>query len=86
MDIIGIGKDECIVCTMTLEEIERVAGVHGKPHISGRFKAGKEINISKVYDKVSKINEKQSELIQAANDVISAANDIKSNIVLTDEE
>lgn len=95
MKIIGKGKpvrndqqviiDQTIIVEITETEARKITGVDGKPQISGRFKPGREVNISPVYDKVAKINEKQTELIAAARAVKTSADDILANIVLTEE-
>lgn len=84
MKILGVGKNKAIIAELTEEEIDMITGVHGKPHISGRYKAGKDVNISKTYNKVDKINRKNSELKAAVQKIKSAADDIDNNLILGD--
>jgi hypothetical protein len=93
MKFIGTGKvakDESgkvterrYVAELTEAEIDMITGVAGRPHISGRYKPGKEVNISAIYQKVKQINEKHAIIKSAVRAIKSSADDIDSSIPLT---
>ena len=95
MKIIGKGEpvrndqneviDQTILVEMTETEARKVTGVDGKPQIAGRFRPGRELGISGVYDSVAKINEKQAELRASLVSIKAAAADMENSLILTDE-
>ena len=94
MKIIGLGKvtkDESgkvterrYVVEITEDEADMITGVAGRPHISGRYKPGKQVNITAIYDKVKAINEKHAEIKAAAIKLKSDADDIANALPLGD--
>jgi len=92
MKIIGKGKpirddqnvviDEVILVSMTVTEARKITGVDGRPIIAGRFKPGREVNISAVYSKVQEINTKETELRAAMQSIRSAADNIENSLNL----
>ena len=92
MEIIGTGKitkDEDgnviqrdIVVEITEKEADMITGVAGRPHQSGRYKPGRNVNISSIYNKVKRINEKHAEIKAAALKVKTDADVISNSIPL----
>ena len=95
MKIIGIGEprkdeagkvtDKTILVEMTIDEADMVNGVAGRPHISGRYKAGREIGLTAIYKKVKLINEKTATIKSAVRAIKSSADDIDNNLPLNEE-
>lgn len=91
MIFVGIGKksqvqgETILLVEMTEAEADMIAGVAGKPHISGRYKPGKNVNVTKIYNKVKQINEKHAQIINATNGIKTKADDIKNALPLTEE-
>ncbi|KKN73171.1 hypothetical protein LCGC14_0403440 [marine sediment metagenome] len=93
MKFLGIGKvtkdddgkvtERCYVAELTEAEADMITGVAGKPHISGRYKPGIEVNVTAVYQKVKRINEKYAEIKAAVIAVKTSADDIDNAIPLT---
>lgn len=82
MKIIGISGNKGLIVEMSESEIMKVSGVAGKPVISGRFKPGRDVNISPIYDKVEKINTKNAELKTALAAIKTAASDMENSLIL----
>jgi len=86
MKIIGAGKvakddqgkviGREILVSMTEVEADQVTGIAGKPHIAGRYKPGRVINISGIYEKVERIIKKEATIKLAANQTKAHADDI----------
>ncbi len=92
MKFLGVGKitkvdnvvtERRYIVEITETEADQITGVAGRPHISGRYKPGKSVNISVIYDKVKRINEKHAEIKAAAQELQSDAADIANSIPLT---
>lgn len=90
MEFVGIGKvnkqnsDKTIyVVEITEAEADMITGVAGKPHISGRYKPGVEVNLTAIYNKVEQINKKQAAILAATTTIKSSADDIKNSLPLT---
>ena len=89
MKFIGIGKKSTkagktiLVAEFTEAEADMITGVAGRPHISGRYKPGIEVNIAKIYQKVKTINEKHDAIKQAVTTIKSRADDISNALPLT---
>ncbi len=93
MKFIGIGKikkdqngkvaERKYIVEMTEVEADKITGVAGKPHISGRYKPGMQINISAIYDKVERINKRHTEIKAAAIELQADAADMVDAIPLT---
>lgn len=79
------GKDDSreYIVLITEAEADMITGITGKPHISGRYKPGAEVNISVIYDKVKLINDKHEEIVAAAIELKSDADEIATAIPLT---
>ncbi len=91
MKFLGIGKIDKqdtsktkYIIEMTEDEVDRITGIAGKPHISSRYKPGVEVDISVIYDKVKAINERHAEIKAAATELVADANEIANAIPLTD--
>ena len=88
MKIIGTGKKvggkSSIIVEISEAEADMITGIAGRPHISGRYKSGRTVNIAKMYDKVKLINEKYKEIKSAAAKLKSDADDIGNSIPLGD--
>lgn len=82
MNILGVGKDKSIIVELTEAEADMITGVAGKVHISGRYKAGKSVNVAEIYNKVDTINKKSVELKAAAVTIRDAVDTIENNIIL----
>lgn len=93
MKFIGLGKvtknnegkviERKYVVELTEAEADMITGVAGKPHISGRYKPGIEVNVTAIYQKVKSINEKYAEIKAAVAAVKTSADDIDNAIPLT---
>ena len=92
MELIGLGKvtkvdgvvtERVYVAELTEKEFDKITGIAGKPHNSGRYKVGRKVNISKIYDKVKMINDKHAEIKAAVIAVKASADSIDNSIPLT---
>lgn len=93
MEFLGLGKvtrdkdgtvtERRYIVEMTEVEADMITGIAGKPHISGRYKPGKQVNIATIYDKVKRINERHAEIVAAATEIKSDADDMVKAIPLT---
>lgn len=93
MKILGTGKvtkvegqvtERRYIVEITEDEADMITGIAGRPHISGRYKPGREVNIGEIYNKVKSINEKHAEIKAAAIELKSDAEDIENAIPLTE--
>lgn len=92
MKFLGLGKvtkdgqgkvvERRYVVELTEAEIDMITGVAGRPHISGRYKPGHEVNITAIYQKVKQINEKHAIIKSAVRAIKSGADDIDNSIPL----
>lgn len=71
------------VVEITEDEADRITGVAGRPHISGRYKPGVTVNITAIYNKVKQINERYAEIKAAVIAVKASADEIDNAIPLT---
>lgn len=71
-----------LLVEITEAEADMITGVAGRPHISGRYKPGKEVNITAIYQKVKQINEKHTIIKSALRAIKSSADDIDNSIPL----
>lgn len=59
MEIVGRGQpvneQKHYIVDMSEIEIDKILGVADKPHISGRYKPGQILSISKIYNKIKKL-------------------------------
>ena len=95
MEIIGLGEpvkdedgkviDKKYIVEITETEFDMITGIAGKPHISSRYKPGRDVNIANIYNKVKKINEKEAIIRSAAATVKASADSITNSIPLTGE-
>jgi len=85
MEILGLGKvtktdgavtEREYIANLAEKELDMITGVAGKVHISGRYKPGARINISRIYSKVKHLNEKEAEIKAAAEETKTNANEI----------
>lgn len=95
MKIIGLGEkikdfdgivgvtEQCYIVEVTEGEFDMITGIAGRPHISSRYKPGRDVNIAKIYDKVKKINEKEAVIKKALQAVKKGADEIDKSIPLT---
>ena len=93
MEIIGLGKpvkdeqgvviDKKYIVEITETEFDMITGIAGRPHISSRYKPGRDVNIANIYNKVKKINEKEAIIRSAAATVKASADSITNSIPLT---
>ena len=93
MEILGLGKitkdqsgtvtERRYIVEITETEADMITGVAGRPHISGRYKPGRDINIATIYDKVKRINVSHAEIIAAAAEINADADDIANALPLT---
>lgn len=90
MKFLGIGKVNKLdanktiyIVRITEAEADMITGVAGKPHITGRYKPGMEVNIAKIYEKVKRINERHAEIKAAAVELQADAKDMETAIPLT---
>jgi len=92
MKFIGIGKitkkdgkvtERRYIVDMTETEADMITGIAGRPHISGRYKPGRQVNIAAIYDKVKRINERHAEIIAGAKEIQADAADLENAIPLT---
>ena len=92
MKIIGLGKvtkaegvvtERRYILDVTEEEFDMITGIAGRPHVSGRYKPGREVNIAGIYQKVKNINEKHAEIKAAAIEVQADAAEIANSIPLS---
>ena len=90
MVFLGIGKVDkqdtsktIYIVELTEDEVDRITGIAGRPHIASRYKPGVEVNISVIYDKVKAINEKHAEIKAAAVELQADAADMENAIPLT---
>jgi len=92
MQFLGIGKttkdaqgnvtERKYIVEITEDEADRITGVAGKSHISGRYKPGVTVNITAIYDKVKRINERHAEIVAAAKELQADAADMEKAIPL----
>ncbi len=91
MKIIGLGKitkkngvvtKRIIVAEFTEKEADMITGIVGKPHIAGRYRPGREVNIAAIYNKVERINRNEAKIKKAMLEVKSNADDITNSIPL----
>ena len=78
------GKRNYLV-EMTEIEIDKVSGIANKPHNSGRYRAGKIINVSRTYSRLSKIVERMEEIKVNMQEVRQAAQLIEDNLPIIEE-
>ena len=78
----GVVTERHYIVDITEDEADRIMGIAGRPHISGRYRPGVGVNISVIYDKVKQINDKHAEIVAAAQEVKSDADDIASALPL----
>lgn len=78
----GVVTERKYVVEITEAEADMITGVAGRPHISGRYKPGKTVNVTAIYDKVKAINEKHDEIKAAMISVKASADDINNSIPL----
>lgn len=85
MRFLGLGKvtkkdgeviERCYIVDMTETEADMITGIAGRPHITGRYKPGKQVNIADIYNRVKHLNEKETKIKAAANETITNANEI----------
>lgn len=85
MKILGNGKtgsSKTIIVEITEKEADMFTGVHGRPHITGRYKKGQNVNITAIYNKVQGINKKHAEIKAAAQKIKTNADDIDKALPL----
>lgn len=86
MKILGIGKikkdaqgkvtERRYIVEITEVEADMITGIAGKPHIAGRYKPGRQVDIATIYDKVKRINERHAEIIAGATEIKKDATDM----------
>ncbi len=95
MEILGLGEpvkdvdgkviDKKYIIEVTETEFDMITGIAGRPHISSRYKPGRDVNITDVYQRVKRINEKEAIIRSAAQTVKVSADSITNSIPLTGE-
>ena len=90
MKFLGTGKVDkkdssktIYIVEITEDEADKITGVAGKVHISGRYKPGVTVNISAIYDKVKAINERHAEIVAGVKELQADAAELESKIPLT---
>ena len=90
MKILGTGKvnkttpnKTIYIVEITEAEADKITGIAGKPHISGRYKPGVTVNISAIYDKVKAINERHAEIVAGVKEIQADAAEIEIKMPLT---
>ncbi len=63
---------------MTEAELDKVTGVEGLVHISGRYKVGAVVVLSKIYSKLADLHASQQQLKDAETNLRKAADNIKN--------
>ena len=95
MEIIGLGEpvkdeqgkviDKKYIVEITETEFDMITGIAGRPHITSRYKPGRDVNLATIYAKVKLINERESIIRSAAATVKASADSIINSIPLTGE-
>ena len=90
MKIIGLAKPDAggnqnLICTLKEVEVDKITGVAGKPHTPHRYKAGTDINLGKIYNRVKAINENIDEIRAAMIATKGNADEIDAAIPIIKE-
>jgi len=63
---------------MTESELDKITGISGLVHISGRYKVDAVVELSAIYTKLANLHLSQGQIKKAEQDLRKAADNIKS--------
>lgn len=70
---------------LTETEIDKITGIAGKPHQTGRYVRGMSLNISKIYNRVKTIVTNHAAIKAAMQETRTKAQEIDESLPLIDE-
>ena len=91
MEILGLGKvtktdgavtEREYIANLAEKELDMITGVAGKVHISGRYKPGTVVDLSRIYRKGKLINQKIEQIKAAAAETKVNATEIQESFPL----